>query len=121
MRNYIVIGCVSIVMWCIVVVFLFYQSYEQLAHSLKASDYLKLIINSIKRAGIIFLLFVVFILSQIICKHYQVGFVISFIVSVIIALGFLGFCKLFNIKNPAHSDVMVNRHHKDQASKIGKD
>jgi len=66
-------------------------------------------IRSIKFASILILFLVLFTISQILCRHFHVEFWISFIVSVMISLGFLGFCHLFNITNLVRPDMPKKR------------
>ncbi len=60
--------------------------------------------KSVKWAGALLLLLIVFTTSQILCKHFHIGFWVSFGVSVLISLGFLGCCFLFNVKHPSSLD-----------------
>jgi len=82
----------------------FYESYCVRSRSQKKPELLHIAVKSIKFAGAIFLLLVVFTASQILCKHFHIGFWISFIISVLISLGFLVCYYLFGIKNPAFSN-----------------
>ncbi len=94
-------------------VFAFYESYTQLSRSQKTPEWRPLLVKSIRRAGVCFLLLVVFTISQMVCKHYHAGFVISFMISVLISLSFLGCYRLFNIKNPDPSDDSTRKKGKE--------
>jgi len=63
-----------------------------------------LLVKSAKFAGACLLLLVVFTISQKACRYYHISFVISFMISVLISLGFLGFCHLPNMKHPSSLD-----------------
>jgi len=104
MRRYIAIGCAYIIAGCVIAVLVFYESYYVRSRSQKKPELLPIAVKSVKFAGAIFLLLVVFTASQMLCRHFHIGFWISFMISVLISLCFLGVCYLFNIKNPAFSN-----------------
>jgi hypothetical protein len=58
------------------------------------------VLKSVKLAGAVFLLLAVFTVSQELCGHFGVSFSISFVISALISLAFLAFCKIFNITSP---------------------
>ena len=91
-------------MGCIIAVLAFYESYCARSASQKDFKFRPVAVKSVKFAGGIFLLLVVFTASQILCKHFHIGFWISFMISVLISLGFLVCYYLFDIKNPAFSN-----------------
>ena len=100
MRTYITIGCAYIITGCVIAVLAFYESYcARSSRSPENPEWHTLLSKSIKFAGAIFLLLVVFTVSQILCKHFHIGFWISFIISVLVSLGFLEFCHRFNMDN----------------------
>jgi amino acid permease len=104
MRVYIAIGCAYIIVGCVIAVLLFYESYCARSRSQKDFKFRPVAVKSVKFAGAIFLLLVVFTASQMLCRHFHIGFWISFMISVLISLGFLRACYLFKIKNPAFSN-----------------
>ena len=98
MRTYIIIGCAYIIAGCVIAVLAFYEFYFiRASHSQKAPTLRPSLMKSIKVAGACFSLLVVFTISQMLCKHYHVGFGISFMISVLIALSFLGFYYKFKL------------------------
>ncbi len=104
MRTYLTIGCAYIIAGCIISVLVFYESYCARSRTQKNPELLPIAVKSIKFAGAIFLLLVVFTASQILCKHFHTGFWISFMISILISLGFLVCYYLFYIKNPVFSN-----------------
>ena len=99
MRIYIAIGCAYIIVGCVIAVLAFYESYcARSSRSPKDPEWRPLLSKSIKLAGAIFLLLVVFTASQMLCRHFHIGFWISFMISVLISLCFLGVCYLFKIR-----------------------
>jgi len=104
MRRYIAIGCAYIIAGCVIAVLVFYESYYVRSRSQKKPELLPIAVKSVKFAGAIFLLLVVFTASQMLCRHFHIGFWISFMISVLISLCFLGACYLFKIKNPSFSN-----------------
>ena len=104
MRRYIAIGCAYIIAGCVIAVLVFYESYYVRSRSQKKPELLPIAVKSVKFAGAIFLLLVVFTASQMLCRHFHIGFWISFMISVLISLGFLVCYYLFGIKNPAFSN-----------------
>ena len=105
MRTYILIGCVYFLVGCIIAVLAFYDSYSaRLSHSQKNFEMRSLLVKSAKFSGACLLLLVVFTISHKVCRYYHISFVISFMISVLISLGFLGFCHLLNIKPPSSLD-----------------
>ena len=105
MRTYIAIGCAYIIVGCVIAVLAFYESYcVRSSRSPENPKWHLLLSKSIKLAGAIFLLLVVFTVSQILCKHFHIGFLGSFGISVLISLGFLGCCFRFNLKPSSFFD-----------------
>lgn len=104
MRIYILIGCVYFLGGCIIAVLDFYESYCVRSRTQKNPELLPIAFKSVKFAGAIFLLLVVFTISQTVCRHYNISFVPSFMISVLVSLCFLGFCYLFGIKSPSSFD-----------------
>lgn len=105
MRIYILIGCAYFLGGCIIVVLAFYESYcSRSSRHQKDFEMRSLLVKSAKFAGACFLLLLVFTISQTVCRRYNTGFVLSFIISVLISLSFLGFCYLLGIKNPSSFD-----------------
>jgi hypothetical protein len=91
-------------------VLVFYRTYEmQLLRSEKEPELRHIAIKSAKFAGTIIFFVALFVISLILCDRYQISFWISFLISVFIAVGLWGFCKLFNIKNPIFSAVAKMR------------
>ena len=86
----------------------FYMAYLNDITSKELMDFRQLFMKSIKFAIALLLAFYSLLLSDQLCEHYHVSFAISFGISILIALGFLGFCKLFNIKHPVASDASEN-------------
>lgn len=120
-NKYIAIGKIYLVMGCAFVLLVFYEGYSTwLSRSQKEPALRPLAVKSIKLAGVIFLALVLLTVSNFLCEHYKIGFAISFGFSVLIALGLWGVCKLFDIKNPAFSDVAERRAKKILASDKGK-
>lgn len=112
MRTYIAIACAYIITGLVIAVLVFYETYCARAHSQKPPELLPIVVKSVKFAGAIFLLLVIFTASQILCRHFHIGFWISFMISVLISLCFLGACYFLKIKSPALSN--------DPAKKIKK-
>lgn len=105
MRAYIIIGCVYIIVGCVIAVLAFYESHcARTSRSPKGAELRQIAMKSVKWAGALLLLLIVFTTSQILCKHFHIGFWVSFGVSVLISLGFLGCCFLFNVKHPSSLD-----------------
>lgn len=104
MRRYIAIGCAYIIAGCVIAVLVFYESYYVRSRSQKNPELLPIAVKSVKFAGAIFLLLVVFTASQILCKYFHIGFWISFMISVLISLGFLGFCYRFKLSSKDFSE-----------------
>ena len=99
----------------------FYESYcARSLRSQKVSELWPIAVKSVKFAIACLLTLGLFIISHILCRRYHISFIISFIISVLIALGFLGFCRLFNIKNPASSDVPERRAKKKEQDLLNK-
>jgi len=97
MRIYIVVGCSYIIAGCIIAILAFYESYYAASRTQKASQWRPLLVKSVKLAGAILLLLVLFTISQELCKHYQISFVISLMISVLLSLCFLGLCYKFKL------------------------
>ena len=104
MRIYIVTGFAYFLVGCIIAVLVFYESYCARSRLQQVLKFRPVAVKSVKFAGAILLLLVVFTASQMLCKHFHIGFWISFMISVLISLCFLGACYLFKIKNPAFSN-----------------
>ena len=119
MRTYIAIGCAYIIVGCVIAVLVFYESYcARASRSQESPELRPLLLKSIKFGGACFLVLVVFTISQILCRHYQISFAISFMISVLISLCFLGFCYLFNINHPAFSNDSTKKVKKKNEAKI---
>jgi len=98
MRTYILIGCAYIIGVSIIAVLAFYQSYCTLSlRSPKSPELRPLILKSIKFAGACLLLLVLFSISMKMCRHYHINFAVSFIISVLLSLCFLGLCYKFKL------------------------
>ena len=90
----------------VIAALVFYETYCTLSsRSEKVSKWRPVIVRSVMFAGAISLFFAVFIISDNLCERFNIGFWISFAISVLIALGFLGVCKLFNVKHPVSYHV----------------
>jgi hypothetical protein len=114
------------VVWgCAFAVLAFYESYEaRLSHSQKAPVLWPIAVKSVKFTVACFFALVLLTVSHILCRRYHLGFAVSFTIAVLIALSFLVACKLFNIKNPAFSDVperRVEKKKQELLDKINKD
>jgi hypothetical protein len=108
---------VFIVAVCAFVVLVFYRTYEaQLLRSDKEPKLRPIVIKSAKFVGTMILFVALFIVSMRLCDYYQISFWISFGLSVLIAAGLWYFCKFFNIKNSAFSDVAERRAKKSKVS-----
>jgi hypothetical protein len=83
----------------------FYLAYLSAIVSKEPVKFRRLFANSIKFAIALLSMLYLLVLSWQLCRHYNISFAISFGISALIALGFLGFCRLFNIKHPAASDI----------------
>jgi len=95
---------IYVLMGCAFGVIVFYQSYiTRLTRTEKYPDLQALSVDSVKLAIVYFVALSFLTVSHILCRQHHISFVISFAISVLIALSFLGLCKLFNIKNPACS------------------
>ena len=98
MRTYFTIGCVYIITGCVIAILAFYESYcARSPHLRKGFKWRHIAIQSVKIAGALLLLLVVFTVSQILCKHFQIGFWLSFTISVLISAAFLGAWHHFKI------------------------
>jgi len=75
----------------------FYSAYLVTLNSNPPPEFRPLLLKSIKLAGATFLLLVLFTISQELCKHYQISFVISLMISVLLSLCFLGLCYKFKL------------------------
>lgn len=91
------IGCIYIVGACIIAVLVFLDFYFYQSRSRKDTELLPIVFKSIKFAGTLLIFLVVFTISQILCKHFHIGFGISFIISCLIALCFLWVVYRFNL------------------------
>jgi len=91
-----------IVMGGIITVSVFYDAYDGFSRANGVFEWKPIVAKSAMRIGMIFLLFALFIISDRLCKHFNVGFEISFGISVLIAVVFFVFLRFFNIKNPAY-------------------
>jgi len=92
---------VILVIFCIALPFVvLYAAYLYPKDLQKTMELRPIAFKLVKFAGACFLALVLFIISHVICRYYQISFAISFMISVLIALGFLGLCKLFDIKHP---------------------
>jgi hypothetical protein len=115
----ITIAVIYLAMGCGFAVLVFYQSYcAKLGQTQKSQKLAPLAVKSIKLAATIFAAVALLAVSNILCYRYQISFAISFGISVLIALGLWGFCTLFNIKNPAFSDVAERRAKKMQQTNM---
>jgi uncharacterized membrane protein len=105
MRIYIITGCAFFLGGCIIAALAFYESYcSRSSHPQKDFEIRSLLAKSAKFAGACILLLVVFTISQMVCRYYNISFVPSFMISVLISLNFLGFCYLFNLKHTSSLD-----------------
>jgi hypothetical protein len=75
----------------------FYAAYLASVKFNKTIKLLPLLSNSLKFTGVTFLLFVLFTVSHMVCRHYRLGLMIPFAISVLLALGFLWVCYRFKI------------------------
>ena len=83
----------------------FYQSYEaKLSRSQKIPKLLPIAINSLKFSVAGIIAATLLLVSHVICRRYNLGFIISFSISVLVAINFLIICKILSIKNPAFSN-----------------
>jgi hypothetical protein len=87
----------------------FYSAYCKRLYENSNVEIRPLAMESIKFAGAIFLLLVSFITALLLCDYYHLGYVIPFIISILLSLGFLGACKFFNIRDPAASGEPESR------------
>lgn len=76
---------------------IFYTAYLCAVDSQKAIELRPLLRKAIKFAGATFLLLSLFLISHNLCRHYQISFAISFTISVLLSLCFLGVCYRFKI------------------------
>jgi len=104
MTRYITMGLIYVIGGCVIAVLSFYHAYSVHSCSPKDSNLASLLLKSIKFAAALLLLLIVFTASLFLCKHFHIGFWISFMISVLISLGFLVCYYLFDIKNPAFSN-----------------
>ena len=75
----------------------FYIEYLVSINSKKTIEWGLLLLKSAKFTIVLFLSLTLLLLSNRLCRHYDVSSAISFGISVLIALGFLGFCYRFKI------------------------
>jgi hypothetical protein len=105
MKTYLLITCISFLVACGIAVLSFYEAYcVRASRSERVLELRSLIVKSMKLSGAFFLLLIVFIGSQALCDYFQLGFWISFGISILIAVVFWRFFVLFNIKHPASLD-----------------
>jgi len=84
----------------------FYGAYLVAIGSQKTIELRPLLGKAIMFAGATFLLLVLFTISHFSFRHRRFGFWISFMISVLLSLGFLGFCYRFKL---SASDSSVNK------------
>ena len=105
MRIDIEIGCFYFLTGCVIAVLAFYGSYcAGASRSQKDPELLPLLWKSIKFAGFLVLFLVLLTISHKLCKHYQISFLVQFLMSCVIALAFLVCYYFFDVKNPAVSN-----------------
>ncbi len=89
----------------------FYIAYLGAVHLQKNIELRLLLSRAIKFSGATFLLFVVFTISHMLCRHYNLGLLIPLAISVLLSLCFLWVCRHFKI---SLSDSSAN----DKSNKI---
>lgn len=75
----------------------FYVAYLGAIRPQKTIELRPLLRKASKFAGATFLLLTLFLISHKLCRHYRLGLAISFTISVLLSLGFLGGCYWFKI------------------------
>ncbi len=75
----------------------FYGAYLRMVGSQKSIPLRSLTTKSAKFAGALLVFFGLFIVSEKVCRYYDVGLPISFVVSLLISLCFLGICHRFKL------------------------
>jgi hypothetical protein len=88
MKVYILMG----IPICMAAVLAFLDFYTRASCSQKDPKLGAIVVKSVMFAGACFGGLVLFIISQIVCGHFHMGFWIPFMISVLISLVFLGFC-----------------------------
>lgn len=104
MKTYVLMGFAYFLTGCIIAVLRFFDIYCDQSHLQSGVKMRSFVIESVKLGGACFLLLVVFTISHMVCKHYNIGFVLSLIVSILIASAFFGLCILFKIGQISSSE-----------------
>jgi hypothetical protein len=90
-------------------VIMFHVAYSSAVARKEPIKISSLFAKSIKFAVVLILTLYLLLWSLKLCRHYNLGFPVSFSISVLITAGFLGFCKFFNIKSPADLSMLERK------------
>ncbi len=97
MRVYIVTGFAYFLVGCIIAVLVFYESYCARSRSQEVLKFRPIAVKSIMLSGALLLVMTLLLISHFSFRHHRFGLCVCIMISVLLSLGFLGFCYRFKI------------------------